>query len=107
MEKFLFLLICLFISKTYSQTPLAGMRGVVSNLPDISVIGNFYSEVSKESKNVLNVEEIELSFQGYLYPTIWSSLILSLHKHNNDYALDFEEGYVSFQKILFSGLGLE
>ncbi|MFN3551208.1 MAG: hypothetical protein ACK4WJ_05330, partial [Endomicrobiia bacterium] len=25
----------------------------------------------------------------------------------NDYALDFEEGYVSFQKILFSGLGLE
>lgn len=86
----------------YSQTPLSGMRGIPLNLPDISIVGNFYSEISEESKNILNIQELELVFQGYIYPKLYSNIIFSYHKDE----FEVEEAYLNFADI-FSGLFLE
>ncbi len=102
-----FLYISLFFNLTvYTQTSLSANKNILYKLPDISIISNFYSEISKESKNLLNIKEIELVFQGYLYPQIRSDIIWSLHRHENIFEVELDEGYVSFQTIV-GGLGLD
>ncbi len=95
-----------FTSISFSTTPLPGMRGTPNNLPDISVIGDFYSAFSKDYSEIVTVRSIETAFQGYIYPEVRSDIFLALHRHEE--ALEFElcEGYVSFLK-LFGKLSAE
>lgn len=97
------LLIILFhINSKANSTELPGMRSIPLNLPDISVVGNFYSEISKENKNILNISEVEIAFQGYVYPNLYSNVIFSHHRDE----FELEEAYLSFSNV-FKGLSLE
>lgn len=96
--------------KMIQQTPLSGMRGVVANLPDISVTGNFYYKFSTDKedtiKDKLVIEEIETAFQGYLYPDIRADIFLAMHKHEEHIEAEMCEAKISFQKLIH-GLSLE
>ena len=91
-------------------TQLPGMRGVVPNLPDISVVGNFYYKLSTdkedETKDKLVVEEIETAFQGYIYPNIRADVFLAMHKHDEHVEAEICEAKVYFQKLIHN-LSLE
>lgn len=86
------------------QTPLPGMRGVPKNLPDISAIGNLMDALELQNgehiRNLFEIRELELAFQGYLYPSIKSSAIVAFHKHDEEYHLEIHELFVEFLKIL-------
>ncbi len=108
MKKILFIFSALNFLTTFvfSLTPLPGMRGVPSNLPDISVVGDFYTEFSKNYNNMLTIRGIEVAFQGYIYPEMRADIFLALHRHNNSLEFELCEGYVSFLKI-FNNFSLE
>jgi hypothetical protein len=102
----LVILFVLFIIPAYSQ------QGVYTNLPsknniallpDISVLGNIVGKVSSDEKDVskekILVQEIEFSYQGYLYPDIKSDIFFSLHRHENNFNIELEEAYVTFLKL--------
>lgn len=71
-------------------------------LPDISVIGdmkgNWYSR-NNDSLGGFSVDEIELSFQGYLYPQIRADVFTSLHKDGEEFAIEVEEAYLTFSGL--------
>jgi hypothetical protein len=121
MKKFFIILFILSISlnlfaqefkeeKMTQQTPPPGMRGVVPNLPDISVIGDFHYKLSTDkednTKDKLVIEEIETAFQGYLYPNIRADVFLAIHKHDEHVKPEISEAKVSFQKLIHN-LSLE
>lgn len=72
----------------------------VTNLPDISVIGNFLATHSS-LKKLFDVKEIEFSFQQYLYPSVRANIFAALHKDaEGKRSLELEEGYVEFSDFL-------
>lgn len=77
-----------------------------TNLPDISVIGNFQASSVKNdsSKTGFAMKEIELALQGYLYPTIRSDIFLGIHKEDGETSVHLEEAYLTFSS-LGEGLG--
>lgn len=84
-------------------TPLRGMRGKPLNLPDISVIGVFQGYTSDDQedmeRNRFRFEEVELAFQGFLYPDIRADVFLALHRHDATYQAEICEAKVSFLRI--------
>lgn len=91
---------------------LTGMRTQgASNLPDISIVGDFCKEIFK-SKGVSGeiqksiIREIELSFQGYIYPEIRADVFFTMHRHEGELKPELCEGYVSFLRVL-EGLSLK
>ncbi|MBI5573379.1 MAG: hypothetical protein HY919_02330 [Elusimicrobia bacterium] len=110
MQKYLFAVVLLLSANLFAQdvmekpTPLPGMRGVPSNIPDISVIGNFYGKVSEDKtdteRNRLTTKEVELALQGYIYPEMKESVVIAAHKHGEDVVFEICEGYVSFLKVI-------
>jgi len=118
MCKYLFTVILLFITLNnfvFSQddqevTPLPGMRGTPSNLPDISVIGDITGKLSSEptdfDRNKILVREIELALQGYIYPEIRADVFLAMHRHDEHFEPEICEAYVSFLRII-NGLSLK
>ncbi len=75
---------------------LAQEKRMVTDLPDISVIGNFMGTYSEEKKS-FDVNEIEFSFQHYLYPGVKANIFTALHKEENgELKYELEEGYVTF-----------
>ncbi|MBU3956253.1 hypothetical protein KJ633_07300 [bacterium] len=91
------------ISSMALPAPLSGMSGMSSNLPDISVIGDFYGKASNSKddtvKDKLTIRSIELSLQGYLYPEMRADIFLAMHKHGEIVEAEICEGYVSFLKL--------
>ncbi|MDI6766159.1 MAG: hypothetical protein QME52_04980 [Bacteroidota bacterium] len=86
--------------------PPPGMRGTPSNLPDISIIGDFLGTVSDKKSPEIFVREIELAFQGYIYPQMRADIFLALHRHGDQIELDVEEAYAHFLNIT-DGLNLK
>ena len=105
---FILLLINYFAFSQDDQdiAPPPGMRGTPSNLPDISVIGDFLGAVSDTKSPEFYVREIELALQGYIYPEMRADIFLALHKHDNQIELDVEEAYASFLNLI-DGLNLK
>lgn len=101
-----------FSSEAVMTSPagLPGMRCVPSNIPDISVIGDFYYSVSNEKHNAdshgLIIRSVELALQGYIYPEIRADIFLAMHKHGDHIDAELCEAKVSFLK-LFDGLSAE
>ena len=118
MCKYLFTVILLFIAlnnfvfpqENQEDTPLPGMRGAPSNLPDISVIGDITGKLSSDKndidRNKILVREIELALQGYIYPEMRADVFLAMHRHNEHFEPEICEAYVSFLRII-NGLSLK
>ena len=90
----LWLLMAFILTNGYAQT-----EKKVTDLPNISVIGNIIGE-SNDHKKSLDVKDIEFSFQHYLYPSVKADIFLGLHKENGKRSLELEEGYVTFLDTL-------
>ncbi|MGA0242607.1 MAG: hypothetical protein ACO3K7_06420 [Candidatus Marinamargulisbacteria bacterium] len=70
-----------------------------TKLPDISVIGNFLGTHNDHQKS-FDVNEIEFSFQHYLYPGIKANVFTALHKEaNGQRAFELEEAYIDFTNL--------
>ena len=95
-------LICSLLS-IFATLPLHSQQSqanVPTDLPDVSVIGNFIGIQSKSSKT-FSIQEIELAFQHYLYPSIKTDIFLGLHKDEKGKTeLDIEEAYLSFSNLI-------
>lgn len=74
---------------------LLAQQKAATDLPNISLIGNFLGEQSHE-KGSFNVKEIEFAFQHYLYPSVKADVFASLHKESNETHLELEEGFLTF-----------
>ena len=71
-----------------------------TDLPDISVIGNYHAQFT-DSANTFDVKEVEFSFQHYLYPGVKANIFAALHKQaNGSRAFELEESYVTFSDVL-------
>jgi hypothetical protein len=115
-SKSLILFILLFVTvfltceiNVFAKTNIIANTSALE-LPDISVIGNIVgaygsNDSLKNNKKVV-VEETELSFQGYLYPTIRTNVIMALHKHGSSYEAELEEAYVSFLELYLPSAGI-
>ncbi|MBU0700301.1 hypothetical protein KKE26_03260 [bacterium] len=121
MKRYLRGLLCLFLlsgTQGFAQeteemtTPAApqGLRGVPSNLPDISVTGDIMGLITgdKENKdrNTIHIREIELAFQGYIYPEMRADVFLAMHRHGDHVEPEICEAYVSFLQVI-GGLSLQ
>ncbi len=116
MKNYLIIIILLISTSLIAQEQMvspaapAGMRGVPSNIPDISVVGDFYGKVSNNEtdteRNKLIIREIELGLQGYIYPEMRADVFLAMHKHEELIEPEICEAYVSFLN-LFGGIGLK
>jgi len=86
-----------------SPAGLPGMRGIPSDIPDISVVGDFYGKVSNDEtdieRNKLTIREIELALQGYIYPEMRADVFLAMHKHEDHIEPEICEAKVSFLKL--------
>lgn len=73
-----------------------------SLLPDISVVGNIIGKTSNDrtdpDRNQVNMQELELAFQGYLYPQIRADAFIALGSDDGHQAA-LEEGYVTFLQL--------
>lgn len=89
----------------FAQTK-QGITVVPTNLPDISVIGNFQASTVKNNpdKTGFSLKEIELAIQGYLYPDIRSDVFIGLHKEDGKTEVHLEEAYLTFS-TLTEGVG--
>ena len=68
----------------------------VTDLPDVSVIGNIMG-VSTEDGSTFGIQEVEFAFQHYLYPNVKADIFTALHKEEDGTtAYELEEAYVTF-----------
>lgn len=93
-----------------SPTPLPGMRNIVSNIPDISITGDFYGKRSNNEsdpeKNKLVIRSIEAALQGYVYPEIRADIFLAMHKHKDHLEPELCEAKLSFLRV-FNNIGID
>ncbi|MEW6040257.1 MAG: hypothetical protein AB1633_01925 [Elusimicrobiota bacterium] len=94
------------VSQSYTLLP--GLRGAPLDLPDISILGDFYGKISKDNPpdDGFFVREIELALQGYIYPEMRADIFLAMHRHEDVLEPELCEGYVSFLKLL-GGLSMK
>jgi hypothetical protein len=87
----------------HTAAPVGAYGGLMN--PDISVIANFKAFLSDDGDNPLDerflVEELELGFQGFLWPGIRGDAFVALEQHVDEDGhveteIDLEEAYVSF-----------
>jgi hypothetical protein len=82
----------------------AGMRGVSTDLPDISVVGEIVGKVCNIEGDIdrdkLQMRSVEFAYQGYIYPQMKANVILAFHKHDGNVESDIEEANVVFSNLL-------
>ncbi|MFH1903280.1 MAG: hypothetical protein ABIK20_04410 [Candidatus Omnitrophota bacterium] len=83
---------------TIPETISTGQSTSTAELPDISLIGNIQGRFG-ESPNNFSVNEIEFAVGGFLYPQIRADVYTALHKHDGEYEVELEEGYLSFLNL--------
>lgn len=72
----------------------------VTDNPNISIIGNFNAEMPQNGKSTFQVEEMEFSFQHYLYPSVKADVFVALHKEDGETHMELEEGFVTFTDLV-------
>ena len=102
----------LTLSILFLLSQLSFGQAKVTELPDISVIGNLIGQQSK-SVQEFNVQEIEFAFQHNLYPGVKAEVFAALHKENGERKFELEEAFVTFSDLFgtlfpnqLSGLGI-
>ncbi|RAP29443.1 hypothetical protein DID76_04100 [Candidatus Marinamargulisbacteria bacterium SCGC AG-414-C22] len=89
----------LLITLFSTQMMLAQSGKSVTDLPNISVIGNMIG-THQDSESDFTVKEIELSFQHYLYPSVKADVFTALHKEESgERNFELEEAYVTFSDV--------
>jgi hypothetical protein len=111
MKKHYFLIAALASLSLFTSLEAQTRPGSVitaTNLPDISVMGNFQaSTVRGDAENTgFAMKEIELAIQGYLYPTIRSDIFLGIHQEAGETHFDIEEAFLTFSGVA-DGLGFK
>lgn len=87
---------CLCLLSMATTTLFAQTQQAATDLPNISVIGNFEAAYS-DSDKTFDVKELEFSFQNYLYPTVKADVFAALHKEDSgERNFELEEAYVTF-----------
>lgn len=91
----------LFCSALVSFLPFSVFAaGSVSDLPNISAVGNFMGTMQSHQAPQFHVQEIELGIQHYAYPGVHADIFTSLHQENNgDTTVDLEEAYLTFSDL--------
>lgn len=82
-----------------AATGLTAQQKQVTDLPDISIIGQFNTHLSQTEKKG-EVSEIELAFSHYLYPTVKADVYVGIHKEEGKHTLELEEAMVNFSDLL-------
>ncbi len=81
----------------------SGMRGVSTDLPDISVIGDIAGKLTNRDgdadRDKINLRGVELAFQGYIYPQMRANVIIGIHKHGSVMETEVEEAYADILKL--------
>jgi len=99
---------------SHKPSPVGSYGGIMN--PDISAIidaqMSFTDEKNDSNRNKVRIRELELAYQGYLYPSIRADVISALElsyksDHTVDVEVDLEEAYVSFLHIPYVPLGLQ
>jgi hypothetical protein len=94
MKKYFYLALLVLLSSV--GTLQAQIITPATDLPNISVIGNFLGTYS-QSEKTFNVKEIEFAFQHYLYPSVKVDIFTALHKEaSGERNFELEEAYVTF-----------
>ena len=99
MSKFLkFIIVSLLISFA-----VTAQEKTATSLPNISLIGNFVGQ-NVDGDRSFGVQEVELSFQHYLYPGVKADVFIGLGKHEEGeeeggYEVSLEEAYVTFMSL--------
>ena len=83
---------------TIPETISPGQSTSTAELPDISLIGDIRGQFG-ESPNNFSVNEIEFAVGGFLYPQIRADVYAAFHKHDGEYEVELEEGYLSFLNL--------
>lgn len=82
-----------------ASTPAAGRA---LQLPDISLVGNVIGLGTDNDKNPdqnqFTLKELEVAFQGWVYPNIRADVILAAESEE-DFAVGLEEGYATITSI--------
>ncbi|MCM8776683.1 MAG: FlxA-like family protein [Candidatus Omnitrophica bacterium] len=74
----------------------SGMSSSTAYLPDISFIGNIIGSFGDTQDNKVYLDSVEFAFGGYIFPNARADAILGIHRHENHYETELEEGYISF-----------
>ncbi len=94
---FMIVMLSMLTSFVYAQSKAP------TDLPNFSVIGNFLG-THTESASSFDVQEIEVSYQHYLYPSVKADVFTAFHKEESGaVAIGLEEAYVTFS-VLFGVL---
>jgi hypothetical protein len=87
------------------------LYAAATNLPDISVLGDFTAQTSTDpefpDRNQVTIRSIELALQGYLYPQMRADVFLAMHRHEGAVEPEICEASVSFLRLFVDGLGLQ
>ncbi|MCS7231552.1 MAG: hypothetical protein RMJ67_05405 [Elusimicrobiota bacterium] len=97
MKIIIFVLLVLFSFSFISSKEFKNdiQKFLQTKMPDVSVVGSLYSEFSKDADKILNIKDIEVAFQGYIYPQLYSNVVFAFH--NEEFNL--EEAYLSFSGL--------
>lgn len=102
----MFFLIILLLFSNFLYSQYGGERNLSKFNPEISVLGDFFLEKNEDEKTKANLKEIEISFQSALDPYTRMKLFLGIHKEEDHFHLDIEEGYITYAGLA-KGLNLE
>ena len=90
-------------TKPYKATPIGSTASAAN--PEISLIVDiqalFTDNEDIENNKDVNINEVELAFQGYLYPNIHGDFIAAMHEHDGEWKVHPEEAYISFYEMPF------
>ena len=92
------ILMACVLACTLSFAVHAKTNGSVTDLPDISVIGQIQGSSSPQNGNQFSIPELEFAFQNYLYPGVKADVFVALHPEES--SIELEEGYVTFTDLI-------
>lgn len=94
-------ILCL-LTAVLMQNPIGAQNAKSTELPDISVIGNFLYQQPEDNEAEFNVREVEFAFQHALYPGVRADIFTALHQEDGETNFELEEAYLTFDNILYT-----
>jgi hypothetical protein len=87
-----------------AAAPPPGLRGRSLNLPDISVVGVLNGHLSDDktdsTRDKFEFDEVEVAFQGFIYPKLRADVFLAIHKEGTKYEAEICEAKASYLGVV-------
>ncbi|MDA1354409.1 MAG: hypothetical protein O3A01_08120 [bacterium] len=83
-----------------TQLSTVGFAQKATDIPNISVIGNFLYQQPEHDDADFSVQEIEFAFQHTLYPGIRADIFVALHEEENETEIELEEAYLTLDNLV-------